>query len=57
MHNVNIRTATSAVEGKLRLSREDRFAVFLPTRPYCSDNLDHGLRIRPLDAALNQKYL
>ena len=33
------------------------FADRLPRRPYCSDDLQYGVRIRPLQAALRMPYL
>src|SRR5690625_5523818 len=35
----------------------DEILTPLPYRPYCSDDLADGLRIRPLQTAKNRRYL
>lgn len=33
------------------------WSAHLPKRPYCTDALQHGLQVRPLESALNRRYL
>ena len=35
----------------------DQFQDRLPKKPYCSDNLDYGLIIRPKEISLKYKYI
>ena len=35
----------------------DQFKDRLPKKPYCSDNLDYGLMIRPKEISLKYKYI
>lgn len=44
----------------LALAHEGQFSLFtdrLPRRPYCTEDLQYGVRIRPLKAALKMPYL
>jgi DNA-binding CsgD family transcriptional regulator len=40
-----------------KLINDDFLKASLPNKPYCSNDLDYGLKIRPRDIALNHKYL
>lgn len=44
----------------LALAEEQQLSFFedrLPHRPYCTEDLQYGVRIRPLKAALKLPYL
>lgn len=41
----------------LSANLRDHLAATLPSRPYCSDDLQHGVYIRPQDEALKARYM
>jgi hypothetical protein len=52
-HEVRMAASVSSQEQLDLFSSADR----LPRRPYCSDDLSEGLRIRSLDQALTKRYI